>query len=132
MIPVGSMTRRLTVGSRSEMGLLSEHTDPETPPPVWTPPKTDFWKRPSRWQVCLPRLRLVAKITMSILFTLFLLSIYYDKRPIAIEKVQTEEDLVEASKRESWLWKDFPRSVTRLVVEKQAFQLIPIFLDTMA
>ena len=118
VIPAGSMTRRLTVGSCSEMGLLSEHTDPETPPPLWTPPKTDFWKRPSRWQVCLPRLRFVAKIAMSILFGLLLLSIYFDKRPTAVDKAQTEEERVEASKRETWLWKDFPRSVIRLVIER--------------
>ncbi len=103
------MTRRLTLGSRSEMGLLSEHTDPETPPPLWTPPKTDFWKRPSRWQICLPRLRLVGKITMSILFFLVLLRIYYDKRPVAVDKQPTEAEVIEAAQRENWLWKDFPR-----------------------
>ena len=108
------MTRRLTVGSRSEMGLLAEHVDPETPPPLWTPPKTDFWKRPSRWQICLPRLRLVAKVVMSIVFALLLLSIYYDKRPIAIDRFQSEDERVEAMKRESWLWKDFPRSVNEI------------------
>jgi hypothetical protein len=106
------MTRRLTLGSRSEMGLLSEHsTDPETPPPIWSPPKTDFWKRPSRWQVCLPRLRLVAKFALSTLFALVLIRIYYDKRPITADKQPTEAEVIEASQRENWLWKDFPRSV---------------------
>ena len=104
------MTRRLTVGSRSEMGLLSEHTDPETPPPLWTPPKADFWKRPSRWQVCLPRLRLFGKIAMSIFFALIILRLYFDMRPVAIDQPPTEAEAIEAAQRENWLWKDFPRS----------------------
>lgn len=105
------MTRRLTVGCRSEMGLLSEHIDPETPPPLWTPPQTDFWKRPSRWQICLPRLRLVGKIVMFVLLALLLLRIYHDKHPFAVDQPPTEAELIEAAQREDWLWKDFPRFV---------------------
>jgi hypothetical protein len=105
------MTRRLTVGGRSEMGFLSEHPDPETPPPSWSPQKTDFWKRPSRWQICLPRLRLVAKIAVSILFTVLVIGLYYDKRPVTLDQSPTEAEMIQAAQRENWLWKDFPRLV---------------------
>lgn len=74
-------------------------------------PKNDFWKRPSRWQICLPRLRLIGKVVISILFALVLLRIYYDKRPIVVEKLQSEADAIEAAQRQDWLWKDFPRLV---------------------
>jgi hypothetical protein len=127
------MTRRLTVGSRSEMGLLSEHTDPETPPPLWTPPKTDFWKRPSRWQICLPRLRLLGKIALSIFFFLILLRIYYHTQPIIAEPPPTEAEVMEAAQRENWLWKDFPRLVELgWVAEAHKNQLTQEFPDTMA
>jgi hypothetical protein len=125
------MTRRLTLGSRSEMGLLTEHNDPDTPPPIWTPPKTDFWKRPSRWQICLPRLRLVGKVTMSVLFALIVIRIYYDKRPLASERPLTEAEVIEASQRENWLWKDFPRCVRVVVVEAEDSRLMSSTSDMM-
>jgi hypothetical protein len=127
------MTRRLTLGSRSEMGLLSEQTDPESPPPLWTPPKTDFWRRPSRWQICLPRLRLLGKIVLSIFFFLILLRIYYETQPVEAEPPPTEEEVMEAAKREDWLWKDFPRLVELIwVAEGHKSQLTYESLDMMA
>lgn len=103
------MTRRLTVGSRSEMGLLCEQNDPETPPPLWTPPKTDFWKRRSRWQICLPRLWLVTKVSLLLFSFLVLLRIYYDKHPVLVDQQAYEAEIMEAAQRNNWLWKDFPR-----------------------
>lgn len=121
------MIRRLTVGSRSEMGLLTETLAEER-----TPIKADFWKRPSRWQICLPRLRILAKIALSVLFALLILRIYFDSRPVAVDK-PTEAELIEASQRENWLWKDFPRFVnTRRCAHTQlTLTLVPL-LDMMA
>lgn len=104
------MTRRLTLGGRSEMGLASEHMDSETPCFITTPSKTDFWKRPSRWQICLPRLRLVGKVAMFVLFALLLFRVYHHNPPVAIEP-PTEAERIEAAQREKWVWKDFPRFV---------------------
>lgn len=118
-------TRRLTIsGSRSEMGLLSDTQDqePETPPPVWTPAKNDFWKKPSRWQVCMPRLRLLAKILLSMLGFLVIFKVMNTKPPEPLEApkeplppppepILTEQEMtdmsIEAAKREDWVWKDF-------------------------
>ena len=108
------MTRRLTLGGRSEMGLLSEHMDPETTSFISTPSKTDFWKRPSRWQLCLPRLRFMGKVAMFILLAVLLFRIYHDNQPVAIEP-PTEAEIIEAAQREKWVWKDFPRFVEAII-----------------
>ncbi|KAG9790945.1 hypothetical protein ABEF93_006908 [Exophiala dermatitidis] len=110
------MTRRLTLsGSRSEMGLLEESaSEPETPPPSWTPAKQDFWKKPSKWQVCMPRLRVVAKVVAAFMCFIVLLKVVNQKpppppktAPPAPPKPPTEEELMEKAKREDWIWKDF-------------------------
>ena len=120
-------TRRLTIsGSRSEMGFLTDTHDqdqePGTPPPVWTPAKNDFWKKPSRWQICMPRLRLLAKVLLGIFGFLVVFRVMSTKPPESVEAMKdhlppppdpmlTEEELIdqtmEAMKREEWIWKDF-------------------------
>jgi len=124
------MTRRLTLsGSRSEMGLLNEGQDfqePETPPPVWSPAKNDFWKKPSRWQICMPRLRLLAKMLLGLLGFVVVFKVMNTKplpsselkspgKPLVVpstETALTEQELteqtIEAAKRQDWVWKDFP------------------------
>ena len=109
------------------MGLLNdnqEFQEPETPPPVWTPAKNDFWKKPSRWQICMPRLRLLAKILLGLLGFIVVFKVMNTKplEPSPIEPVKeplppppepvlTEQELteqsIEAAKREEWVWKDF-------------------------
>jgi hypothetical protein len=46
---------------------------------------------------------------MSILFTVLILRIYYEKRPVKIVEPPTEAEIIEAAQKENWLWKDFPR-----------------------
>lgn len=123
------MTRRLTIsGSRSEMGLLADTPEPETPPPVWTPAKNDFWTKPSRWQICMPRLRFFAKILFCLVGFIVVFKVMNTKpsaapqpesipeppvppepepTPPTIEELT--EQSIEAAKREEWVWKDFPR-----------------------
>lgn len=117
------MQRRLTIsGNRSEMGLLADTQEPETPPPVWTPAKNDFWAKPSRWQICMPRLRMFAKVLLGILGFIVVLKVMNTKPPTPDplpepvppppDPVLTEQELtdktIEAMKREEWVWKDFP------------------------
>jgi hypothetical protein len=143
------MTRRLTFsGTRSEMGMLEESpVTPESPPPSWSPAKYDIWKKPSRWQLCMPRLRLVAKIVGSFFALIILLKILSAAppptpppeppaevaKPVVEEVVVevtpvTEDDLMKQSeenaKKENWIWKDFPTYVTsctqpRLVLDRK-------------
>jgi hypothetical protein len=111
------MTRRLTLsGSRSEMGLISDPAEPESPPPSWTPAKQDFWKKPSKWQICMPRLRLVAKIMATLIGFILLVKIMGQQPPPPPPpptpppeppKPPTEAEMIEASKRQDWIWKDF-------------------------
>jgi hypothetical protein len=129
------MTRRLTIsGSRSEMGLLEDSpVEPETPPPSWSPAKYDIWKKPSRWQICMPRLRMVAKIVATFVFFILLIKIMNATPPPepapsepepevadpVIDEITepppppplTEEELMEMTmqnaKKEQWIWKDF-------------------------
>lgn len=108
------MTRRLTVGSRSEMGLetslLSSPASSPASPLTWTSAKLDFWKKPSKWQICMPRLRLVAKFVVSFVFLVLILKLLNDKPPPPKKPVRapTEEEAMEAAKRTNWLWKDYP------------------------
>lgn len=105
------------------MGLLNDSTEPESPPPVWTPAKNDFWKKPSRWQICMPRLRLLAKIMLALFGFVVMVKVMTTKPPEATDvstdtippppaSILTEQELteqsIEASKREDWAWKDFP------------------------
>ena len=121
------MTRRLTIsGSRSEMGLLDEPQDPETPPPSWTPPGKDFWRKPSKWQICMPRLRFIAKVLVFLVFMIVLFKVLGQQPPAPpppdeppavpqppedIPKEEfhepTEDEMMERAKREDWIWKDF-------------------------
>lgn len=107
------------------MGLLTDthEQEPETPPPVWTPAKNDFWKKPSRWQICMPRLRLLAKVVLAICGVLVVFKVMGTQPPSSLDSTPehippppapalTEQQLVdqtmEAAKREEWIWKDFP------------------------
>lgn len=102
------MTRRLTIsGSRTEMGLLHDTGEPETPPPVWTPAKNDFWRKPSRWQICMPRLRFFAKILLTL--TTLILMFRFLRPPTAPAPVEppTEAEMKEMAAKEDWVWKDF-------------------------
>ena len=109
-----AMTRRLTIGSRSEMGLetnlLSEPASQPDPSFAWSSPtKLDFWKKPSKWQICMPRLRLVLKFVLSFVCLVLLLKVLNDKPPPKKPaKPPTEDEAREAEKRTNWLWKDFP------------------------
>jgi hypothetical protein len=111
------MTRRLTIGSRSEMGLetpvLSDPpSQPDPSPLTFAAVKPDFWKKPSKWQICMPRLRLIAKFAVSFVFLVLVLKILNDKPPVPppkqAHKPPTEAEAMEAAKRTDWLWKDFP------------------------
>ncbi|KIV83704.1 hypothetical protein PV11_05706 [Exophiala sideris] len=113
------MTRRLTIsGSRSEMGLLQDPPEPETPPPSWTPAKHEFWKKPSKWQICMPRLRLIVKVLASILGFALLVKVMSQppppppppppEAPRQLSDMEMMDKLMEQSKKEDWLWKDFP------------------------
>ena len=108
------MTRRLTVGTRSEMGLITDTTDHQPASLNWTPIKTDFWRKPSKWQICMPRLRMVAKALGSCCLLVILLKILNDQ-PRRSERAPppTEEEQIEAAKREDWMWKDYPTYDTR-------------------
>lgn len=128
------MTRRLTIsGSRSEMGLLSEvadpdpDADPESSPSSWASSKHEFWRRPSKIQICMPRLKFIAKVLCGLLVFVFLFKILGQQpppppappaptlppTPIAPEspedefKEPTEKEMIEWAKREEWIWKDF-------------------------
>lgn len=108
------MTRRLTIsGARSEMGLVTDMGEPETPPPVWTPAKSnDFWRKPSRWQICMPRLRLVAKVVLSLTMIVLVykfLNPTYIPPPSEPILPPTEDEMKEAAAKEDWIWKDYPR-----------------------
>lgn len=106
------------------MGLFADtqEQEPGTPPPVWTPAKNDFWKKPSRWQICMPRLRMMAKVLLGMLGFLVVFRVMQTKPPENVDKVKeplppppdpmlTEQELVdqtmEAAKRQDWVWNDF-------------------------
>jgi hypothetical protein len=117
------MTRRLTIsGSRSEMGLLEDPAEPETPPPSWSPAKQEFWRKPSKWQICMPRLRLVAKVLASFIALVLFIKIMGSKPPpppptpppeppTVLTEQQLMEKTMEDAKKEDWVWKDFPTYV---------------------
>lgn len=112
------MSRRLTLsGNRSEMGLLQDPVEPETPPPSWTPAKPEFWKKPSKWQICMPRLRLLVKILASLIGFAILIKIMGQQPPSPSAPIssppkqpteqQLMDKLMEDSKKELWPWKSF-------------------------
>ena len=118
------------------MGLLEDSpVEPETPPPSWSPAKFDIWKKPSRWQICMPRLRMVAKIVATLIAVILVIKIMNASPPPppapepvpevvkpVIEEITeppppppTDEELMEMTmknaKKEQWIWKDFPTYV---------------------
>jgi hypothetical protein len=104
------MTRRHTVGSRSEMGLLNNTPEPQNPPLVWSPALSQnkyTWRKPSKWQICMPRLRSVTKVIAAFILSIFLYQLLYHKPPDAPLPAATEENLREAASQENWAWKDF-------------------------
>ena len=111
------MTRRLTINSRSEMGLPPEPVpEPDSPPPVWTPAKSDFWRKPSKWQICMPRLRMTAKVILSIVFFIIVVKVLQEKPPEKIPPPpptlnELMDQLKEQNAREYWMWKDFRQYV---------------------
>lgn len=59
----------------------------------------------------MPRLRLIAKLTVSFVFLVLVLKILNDKPPAPRKqphKPPTEAEAMEAAKRTNRLWKDFP------------------------
>lgn len=104
-----AMTRRHTIGSRSELGLLEDTPEPQTPPPVWTPAlsQTKYtWQKPSKWQM--PRPRSVTKVVAAFVLSIFLYQLLYHKPPDAPSPPPTEEQLRQAGLQERWAWKEFP------------------------
>ena len=129
------MTRRLTLsGSRSEMGLPLDFNEPVTPPPSWTPAKDDtFWRKPSKWQICMPRLRFVAKLAISLIVLIVLFKVLGQQQPSPPSEIResrlpqppgdvpmdggvepTEEEMLAIARKEAWLWKDFPTYVSKV------------------
>jgi hypothetical protein len=87
-------------------------SQPDPPGLTFAAVKTDFWKKPSKWQICMPRLRLIAKLAVSFVFLVLVLKMLNDKPPVRAPKQTntppTEAEAMEAAKRMDWLWKDFP------------------------
>lgn len=119
------MTRRLTITS-AEMGNLVERPDLQFPVGGEATPikKEPFWPKPSKWQICMPRLRFIAKIFAFLIFTGLCLKILSqgppktrDQAPIKPSqppdypeqnfREPTEAEMIERSKREDWIWKDY-------------------------
>lgn len=125
------MSRRLTITS-AEMGNLPERPDLQLPvggeaTPVKKGPF--FFAKPSKWQICMPRLRFIAKIIAFLLFTALCLKILSQGPPTPREQAPvsptqppdnpeqnfrepTEAEMIERSKREDWIWKDYSLYVT--------------------
>jgi hypothetical protein len=103
------------------MGILGEPLqDPESPPPSWSPAKHDIWRKPSKIQICMPRLKFAAKVVLSIILLIVLFKIIGQPPPPPPTpapptpespgdefKERTEEEMQEWAKREQWVWKDF-------------------------
>lgn len=110
-------TGRLTISSsRSDMGLLDEPQDPGTPPPVWTPATTDFWKKPSKWQICMPRLTLVAKFVVTTMAFVVLVKVMAQgpgqsskPPPPPPSKQPTQAEMKEMANSIPWTWNDYPQ-----------------------
>ena len=122
------MTRRLTITS-AEMGELAQRPDLQLLPSVdgeMTPIKQQetLWRKPSKWQICMPRLRFVAKVIASLFLFAIGLKILTQGPPQTRENNMfrpaqppdntgedfteaTEEEMIAASKKEEWIWKDY-------------------------
>jgi len=103
-----TMTRRHTIGSRSETGLLDDPQEPQTPPPGWTPPLSNnklTWRKPSKWQVCMPKLRVVTKVTAAFMLAIFLYQLLHHRRaPNISPPPPTEEQLRQIAVQKDWAW----------------------------
>ncbi|KAK5252750.1 hypothetical protein LTS03_007684 [Exophiala xenobiotica] len=99
------------------MGLLQDPPEPETPPPSWTPAKHEFWRKPSKWQICMPRLRLIVKVLASILAFALLIRIMSQppppppspppEPPRQLTEQELTDKMMEDSKKELWPWKSY-------------------------
>jgi hypothetical protein len=95
------------------MGLLDEPLEPGTPPPSWSPARPDFWKKPSKWQICMPRLTILAKALATFLGFILLVKIIGQKpelpssTPPEPPKPPSENDMKAAADKLPWIWKDF-------------------------
>lgn len=107
------MTSWLTTrDKRFEMGLLDEPFEPGTPPPSWSPARPDFWKKPSKWQICMPRLTILAKVLATFFGFVLLVKIIGQKPeapspPLEPPEPPSEDDMKAAADRVPWIWKDF-------------------------
>ena len=103
----------LTNSNRNfKMGLLDEPFEPRTPPPSWSPARLDFWKKPSKWQIHMPRLTILAKLLASFFGFVLLVKIIGQKpaapsTPLEPPEPPSENDMKAAAERMSWIWKDF-------------------------
>jgi ABC-type Fe3+-siderophore transport system permease subunit len=110
-----AMTRRHTISSGSEMDLLTSGDDPLeplTPPPVWTPalPQNKYaWRKPSKWQICMPRLRAVTKVVAAFILSIFFFQFLFRNPLDHALPPPTEGQLREAAAQENWAWRDFPQ-----------------------
>jgi hypothetical protein len=97
------------------MGLLEDPaSEPETPPPSWSPAKPEFWRKPSKWQICMPRLRLIVKVFASFVGFIILIKLIghpppkqASPPPEAPRKHQTDNEMKASYKQDNWLWKGF-------------------------
>lgn len=108
------------------MGVLDERLEPGTPPPSWSPARPDFWKKPSKWQICMPRLTILAKVLATFLGFILLVKIIGQKpelpssappigpkpelpavTPPEPPKPLSENDMKDAAEKVPWIWKDF-------------------------
>jgi hypothetical protein len=125
------------------MGNLDDR--PELLPPVGgeaTPIKREpFFPRPTKWQICMPRLRFVAKIFAFLIFTALCLKVLSQgppkprSGPISPSqppdnpeqnfREPTEAEMIERSKREEWIWKDYDLWVASRVTCRSRGVLTP-------
>ena len=101
------MTRRMTVGSRSELGLLNTAQEFETPS-VWSSPKLDVWRSPSRVHYSSPRIKLFGKVSLIALFTFLAYRIISEERQPPRSTITTDQQRIDAANRKDFVWKDFP------------------------
>ena len=119
------MTRRLTITS-AEMGNLVERPNLNLPlGGEATPIKKDvFWPKPSKWQICMPRLRSVLNTIIGLAALALVVKVLSQGPPKSREhtpitpaqppdnpeqnfREPTEAEMIERSKREDWIWKDY-------------------------
>jgi hypothetical protein len=119
------MARRLTITS-AEMGNLPERPDLNLPVGGEATPikKEVFWPKPSKWQICMPRLRSVLNAVVGLAALALVVKVLSQGPPKSREHIPihpsqppenpeqnfrepTEAEMIERSKREDWVWKDY-------------------------